>query len=111
CILAEDRTRGVALVDIGAHSTSVVIYDGDALVHAVGIPIGGEHFTRDISQVLKLNHEDAEQLKQEYGCAILGLTADSSYVELPSYDGRPPREAARRYLNAILEARAEELFQ
>lgn len=110
CVLPEDRTRGVALVDIGAHGSNIVIYDGDALLRAVGVNIGGEHFTRDLSQILKLGHGDAEQLKCEYGCAILGLTSDSSLIELPSPDGRAPREATRRHLNEILEARAEELF-
>lgn len=111
CILPEDRSRGVALVDIGAQCTSVVVYDGDSLLRAAGVPIGGEHFTRDLSQVLKIAFEDAEQIKQEYGCAILGLTSDSSYLELPTSEGRVPRETTRRYLNAILEARAEEVFQ
>lgn len=110
CILPEDRTRGVALIDIGAHSSSVVVYDGDALLRAVGVPVGGDHFTRDLSQVLKVVYEDAQQLKEEYGCAILGLTSDSSYIEIPSPEGRPPREATRRHLNEILEARAGELF-
>lgn len=110
-ILPEDRRRGVALVDIGAHGSSVVVYDGDALLRASGLPVAGEHFTRDVSQVLKLPFDDADLLKQEYGCAILGLTSDASYIELPAVDGRPARETSRRYLNAILEARAEELFQ
>ncbi|MBI3680022.1 MAG: cell division protein FtsA [Acidobacteria bacterium] len=109
-ILPEDRIRGVALVDIGMHSSSLVVYEGDALLRAAGIPVGGEHFTRDLSQVLKVSWEDAHQLKEEYGCAILGLTSDSSYIELPSPEGRAPRESTRRHLNEILEARAEELF-
>ena len=33
-VLPEDRARGVALIDIGAHSTEVAIYDGDALLMA-----------------------------------------------------------------------------
>jgi cell division protein FtsA len=110
CILPEDRGRGVALVDIGAHGGSLVVYDGDAMLRAAGIPIGGDHFTRDLSQVLKVNYEDGQLLKEEYGCAILGLTSDSSYIELPSAEGRAPREATRRHLNEILEARAEETF-
>lgn len=110
CVLPEDRGRGVALIDIGAQSTSLVIYDGDAMLRAAGINIAGEHFTRDLSQCLKVQYEDAEQLKIEYGCAILGLTSDNSYLELPSAEGRAPREATRRLLNEILEARAEELF-
>lgn len=110
CILAEDRSRGVALIDIGAQGANLIVYDGDAMLRATGIAIGGDHFTRDLTQCLKLSHQDAEQLKIEYGCAILGLTSDSSLIEIPSPDGRPPREATRRHLNEILEARAEELF-
>ena len=58
------------LVDIGAQSTDVAIYDGDALLLAASIPIGGDHFTRDISWMLKVNYDDAENLKREYGSAI-----------------------------------------
>jgi cell division protein FtsA len=110
CILPEDRARGVALLDIGAHGSTLAIYDGDSLAHIAGLPIGGDHFTRDLAQLLRLHYEDAEQLKQEFGCAILGLTSDSTLIELPSPEGRQAREASRRHLNEILEARAEELF-
>ena len=40
----------------------------------------------------------------------MGLTSESSLIELPSPDGRAPREAPRTFLNDILEARAQELF-
>jgi cell division protein FtsA len=59
---------------------------------------------------LTVPYEDAEQLKREYGCAVMGLTSEHSLIELPSADGRTPREAPRTYLNDILEARAQELF-
>jgi len=109
-ILPEDRSRGVALVDIGLHSTDFVVYDGDAVVLAKSIPICADHFTRDVAFGLKVTYEDAERLKREYGCAILGLTADNLLIEIPSLEGRAPREAPRRQLNDILEARAEQLF-
>jgi cell division protein FtsA len=109
-VLPEERTRGVALVDIGSHSTDLVIYDADALLRAASIPICGDHLTRDVAYGLCVSYEDASRLKEEYGCAILGLTADNALIEIPSADGRTPREAPRRQLNEILEARAEELF-
>lgn len=109
-VLPEDRARGVCLVDIGAQSTHVAIYDGDALLLAATIPIAGDHFTRDISYILKVNYDDAEHLKREYGHAISGLTADNSVIEIPSPEGRAPREAPRATINEILEARAEELL-
>lgn len=109
-VLQEDRARGVAIVDIGASSTDLVIYDGEMLLRASSLPISSDHFTRDVAYGLTVSYEDAETLKRDYGCAILGLTSDNSLLELPSCDGRPSREATRRHLNEILEARAEELF-
>ncbi len=110
CLLPEDRAGGVALVDLGVHSSGLVIYDGDAIQLASNIPVWSDHFTRDISTVFKSTYEDAESLKQQYGCALLGLTSDSSLIEVPSPEGRPSREARRGELIEILEARAEELF-
>ncbi|MEJ7605104.1 MAG: cell division protein FtsA [Bryobacteraceae bacterium] len=109
-VLQEERSRGVAVVDIGSHSTDMVVYDGDALLRASSLPVSADHFTRDVAVGLTISYEDAEHLKREYGCAILGLTSDSSLIEVPSPEGRAPREAPRRLLNEILEARAEELF-
>lgn len=109
-VLPEERARGVAVLDIGAHSSELVVYDGDAVLLAATIPIGGDHLTRDVAWGLCVSFEDAERLKHEYGCAILGLTADSNLIEVPSPEGRPAREATRGQLNEILEARAEELF-
>ena len=110
CLSQEERARGVALLDLGMHSTDLVIYDGDALLLAASLPVWGDHFTRDIASIFKVTYEDAECLKQQYGCALLGLTSDSTLIEVPSHEGRAPREARRSELIEILEARAEELL-
>ncbi len=110
-ILPEDQREGVVLIDIGAHSTDLAAYYGEALVFSASLPICGDHFTRDVARGLIVNPEDAEWIKQQHGCALLGLTGDNSVIELPSSAGRGPRETARRELNLILEARAVELFE
>ena len=109
-VSSEERAQGVAVVDIGRDSTEVVIYFGEALMAAASLPICGEHFTRDVAQRLCVSNEHAESLKQECGCALVGLTADNSLIELPGLEGRPPREAPRLELNHALESRAGELF-
>lgn len=109
-VMPDDRNRGVAVVNIGLHSTDLVIYDGDAVLLASSVPIFADHFVRDVAWIFKVSYEDASRLVRQYGCALLGLTADNSLIEVPAPEGRPPREAARRELNEILEARAEELF-
>jgi cell division protein FtsA len=110
-ILPEDRRDGLALLDIGAQSSNLVAYLGDALVLSCCIPVGGEHFTRDVARGLRARHEDAERLKREYGSVVAELTAPNSFVEVPSPDGRSTRESSRKQLNWMLEARAEELFE
>lgn len=110
CLFPEERQRGAAVLDLGLHSSDLVVYDGDALLLASSIPVWADHLTRDIAAIFKVSYEDAECLKQQYGCALLGLTSDSTLIEVPSPEGRAPREARRSELNEILEARAEELF-
>ena len=110
CVLPEDRIRGIAVIDLGLDSTGLVIYDAEKLVLAANVPVTSDHLTRDIAQMFKITYEDAECLKQEYGCAMLGLTSESSFIEVPSPEGRGPREARRVELIEILEARAEQLF-
>lgn len=109
-ILAEERASGVALVDVGAHSTNVVYYDGDAMLAAVGLPVSGDHFTRDIGELKALSYEEAERLKFAHGCALLGLSADNIVIELPPEPGRPGRELSRRELIEILQARAFQML-
>ncbi len=110
-VLPEDRARGVAVIDIGAHSSDVVVYDGDALLLATSVPLGAEHFTRDISWYFKVSYDYAEMLKREFGSANADDASGTSLVELPTAEGRGIREAPRAQLNEVLEARAEELFE
>jgi cell division protein FtsA len=115
-ILPRERHHGAALVDIGLHSSEVVVYDGESTIGVASLPVSGEHFTRDLVVAMAqlyghpISPDDAELLKCEYGCALRGLTADNVLVEVPSADGRSSKEFSRRQINEILEARAEEMF-
>ncbi len=100
-VLPEDRARGLVAIDIGAQSTHVAVYDGDALLLATALPVGGDHLTRDVSWLLKVNYEDAESLKREYGHLNDSQVAETSLIEIPSAEGRGMREASRRQLNEI----------
>ncbi|HTM51432.1 MAG TPA: cell division protein FtsA [Bryobacteraceae bacterium] len=110
-ILPDERREGIALLDIGVHSSELAVYYGESLQLASSIPICGDHFTRDVARGLCTTYEDGVRLKEEYGCAVLGLTGDHTLIEVPSSEDRGAREAPRRLLNNILEARAEELFR
>jgi cell division protein FtsA len=110
-VMPDDRKDNVALIDIGQQSTELVIYWKDMLVHSASIPVGADHFTQDVARGLHVTTTDAETMKLEYGCALVGLTADNSRIELPPANGGERRESSRRRLNHILEARGRELFR
>ena len=99
CLLPEERARGVAVVDIGLQSTDLVVYDGEASCWRRAFRCGPITSRATSPRSSRSTYEDAESLKQQYGCALLGLTADSSLIEVPSPEGRPPREARRSELN------------
>lgn len=110
-ILPEDRQDGVALIDIGLHNTEVIVYWKDILVYSSTLPISAEHFTRDVARGLQVSPPDAERVKIEYGCALVGLTADNSLIELPPLNGQDRRERERRFLNYVLQERGRELLE
>ncbi|SRR5579883_305558 len=110
-VVPEDRRQGVAVVDIGAESTHLAIYHGEAVQLVSGIPVCGDHFTRDLAQVLCLSFEDAETVKLEYGGATAEGCPDNVSVEVPVPEDREHRHVPRKLLNEILEARSTELFR
>ena len=112
-VLPADRREGVALIDIGQHSTEVVCYYGDSAQIAGSLRICGDHFSRDLAHAFRIPVEAATVVKEEFGGAVSQGTADNSTVELPLIEGygRDAREAPRKILNEILESRAVELFE
>ena len=108
-VLPEDRREGAALLDIGAQSSELVVYYGDALQLAASLPISGDHFTRDVARGLCISFEDAATIKHEFGCANADTTAENSLRG--SAVARADRDVPRRTLNHILESRAVDLFQ
>jgi cell division protein FtsA len=109
-VLPEERQEGVALVDIGAHSTELVVYYGDAMYLASTVRICADHFTRDLAQALCVSYDDAERIKLEFGGASSESCPENVLVELPPCDGRE-RQAQKKFLNQVLEARATEMFR
>jgi len=107
----EERREGVALVDIGAESTSLVVYYDEAMCLASGVRVCGGHFTSDLARGLCVSPAEAEQVKIEYGRASAKGSPENTLVELPAPEGREPRQAPKRHVDLILEARARELFQ
>jgi cell division protein FtsA len=110
-VLPEERRQGMALVDIGAQSTDLVVFYDESMQLAASLPISADHFTRDIALALRINYDDAVVAKEEFGSALAEFTAGNSFIEIDTGPDRELRELSRRMLNEIIEARARELFE
>ncbi|MBA2501481.1 MAG: cell division protein FtsA [Pyrinomonadaceae bacterium] len=109
----QDKEFGAALVDIGAETTGLVIYQRGAVQHTAMFALGGSHFTNDIAFGLRTPIPEAEKIKRTVGCAYsqsLSEAARGDTVEVPSVGGRPPRQLSRQILCDILQPRAEEVL-
>lgn len=63
-VLSEtEKELGVALVDIGAGSTSVCVYADSSLVYSVSLPVGARHITQDIALGCRISLDVAEKVK------------------------------------------------
>ncbi|MDP9159489.1 MAG: cell division protein FtsA [Acidobacteriota bacterium] len=108
---ADERELGVCLADLGAGSTGLIVMQEGAVAHTGVIPIGGDHFTSDLSVGLCTPVAEAEKIKKIYGNAIVTLIPEGNEVEVPCVGDRPSRLISQRMVGEILEPRARELFE
>jgi cell division protein FtsA len=108
---SDERELGVCLADIGAGSTNLIVIQEGAVAHSAVLPIGGDHFTSDLSVGLCTPIIEAEKIKKLFGNAIVTLIPEGNEVEVPSVGDRPSRLFSQRMLGEIIEPRARELFE
>jgi cell division protein FtsA len=108
---AEERELGICLADIGASSTELIVFRQGVVAYAGTIPVGGDHFTRDLSVGLVTPLAEAEKIKKAYGNAMVTLVKEGNEVEVSSIGDRPSRMVPQRLVAEILEPRASELFE
>ena len=100
-----EKRSGCALVDMGADTTTVSVYVNNILRHLCVIPLGGSNVTSDITS-LKVEAEEAEELKKKYGTAFRPDNEDKTGQKISlSFDRTEDEEK----LQEIVEARYEEI--
>ncbi len=102
-----EKRSGCALVDFGAETTTVAIYEKNILRHLVVIPLGGNNITADIASILHIEHDEAESLKRTYGSAYTEEKEDEEMQNINISIGRHVEAKRLRY---IIEARQQEIL-
>lgn len=102
CVSATDRSLGCALVDIGASTTTVLVYKGGHLRFLAVIPLGDRLIVSDLV-TLGMAAEEAEEIRLNYGLSIK-TDDDSTYVT------RSAGKVALREIGFAIRARFFEII-
>jgi len=104
------RDLGVALVNVGATTTSVVVFEEGDLLHAAVIPMGSDHVTRDLAMVLRTDIDVADKCKQLFVSATPEQASDQELVDLYDLGAAEHELVSPRFMSDIAAARIEDLF-
>ncbi len=108
----EEKSVGVALIDIGGGTTDLAVYCDGVLQHTAVIPFGGKCVTDDLRKEFSILEEQAEVMKITYGHAIANdRNLLNKRVTIPGISGRPAREFEFYHIAGIIEARMSEIIE
>ncbi len=82
-----ERELGVMVLDIGYSTTTITIYQEDAITYSGCVILGSHSITSDLAIGLQIQSEDAEKLKRNIGRFISNSPGrnNSTSVNVPSY--------------------------
>lgn len=105
----EDKSIGCCLLDIGFTTTDLVIYEGGFVRSLFTIPIGSEHITQDLAKVLKISRNLAEDIKLNYGLAMMDKLKIKDSIVITDHRGANLSFSHKLIIN-VINMRLKELF-
>ncbi|MDO4872299.1 MAG: cell division protein FtsA [bacterium] len=103
----KQKENGVAVVDFGATTTGVAIFEDGYLQYLRVIPIGGNNITNDLAICLKVTPEIAEEIKIKH--AFAGIREDSKDIMVKN--GHEHYSFSTIEIDEVVDARLEEIFE
>jgi cell division protein FtsA len=107
------KDMGVAVVNIGAGTTAVAIFEEGELLHAAILPIGSDHVTADLAIGLRVSLDIAERVKIDLGQAVADKVSKRDEVDIAKYatEEMPRSLVSKKHIAEIIEARLDEIFK
>ncbi|MDP2637144.1 MAG: cell division protein FtsA [bacterium] len=102
------KELGVVLIDLGAGTTNLAVFEEGELIHTAVFPVGSGNVTNDIAIGLRTEPETAERIKMEFGS--LGSSKGKRKEKFESRDSGVVSFSVKA-LSKIIEMRMREIFQ
>ena len=102
------KENGVAVIDMGAATTSVAVYEEGDLQYVGVVPAGSNNITNDLAIVLAIDPEMAEEIKTRF---VTGkFDSDKNPVIRIGKEGKTERAFERKEVEEVVKARLDEIF-
>ncbi|MFH1643451.1 MAG: cell division protein FtsA [Patescibacteria group bacterium] len=105
---SSQKELGTALLNIGEGTTGLAVYEEGNLIHLAILPVGSLNITHDIAIGLRIDPDNAEKIKKEYGSCCLSKKEEKERIELLEPE---PLTISRKELSKIIDARVSEIFE
>ncbi len=111
----QQKELGVALLDIGAATTSLAVFEEGDLIHMAIFPIGSANITNDIAIGLKTEVPIAESIKKQHGTCMVAKTSsadkkDQTKKKIEVFDKSDSLNFTKKNLVDIIEPRVSEIL-
>jgi cell division protein FtsA len=103
----QQREAGTALIDIGAGTTNLIVFEDGEVQHVAVLPIGGQHITNDLAIGLKTDIDIAEQVKVQHADLHTSPKKMNAMVKV----GDKAYNFQFEEISLIVEARVDELLE
>lgn len=103
----QQKEAGTALIDIGAGTTNLIVFEDGEVQHVAVLPIGGQHITNDLAIGLKTDLDIAETVKLQHADLRQGSKKTTATVKVGVKTHSFPADE----IVMIAEARVEELLE
>ena len=112
--LVDDESElGAAVVDMGAGTTSIGVFNDRNLVHVDAVAVGGNHITMDIARGLTIRVSDAERLKAFYGACMVSASDERETLSIAQAgdEAGEAQQVPKSQLVRIIKPRVEEILE
>lgn len=103
----QQKEAGTALIDVGAGTTNLIVFEDGEVQHVAVLPIGGQHITNDLAIGLKTDLDVAEIVKIEHA----DLRRETQKTTAVVKAGGTAHSFDFAEISMIVEARVEELLE
>ena len=108
----DERELGVAVIEIGAGTTNVIVIKEDQIKHIAVIPYAGASITEDIRIATSTSSMKSEIMKVKYGtCVEASILENKTIVVKDTIGGREDKMVSFKDLSHYIEARTTEIIE